>query len=33
MIRGCIVAELPSDTTREQLVNALSLTTEREAAA
>jgi ABC-type sugar transport system ATPase subunit len=33
MIRGRIVAELPSDATREQLVNALSLTTERDAAA
>jgi ABC-type sugar transport system ATPase subunit len=33
MIRGRIVAELPSDATREQLVNALSSTAEREAAA
>jgi ABC-type sugar transport system ATPase subunit len=33
MIRGRIVAELPSSASREQLVNALSLTTEREAAA
>jgi ABC-type sugar transport system ATPase subunit len=33
MIRGRIVAKLPSDATREQLVNALSSTAEREAAA
>jgi ABC-type sugar transport system ATPase subunit len=33
MVRGRIVAELPSDATREELVNALSLTTEREVAA
>jgi ribose transport system ATP-binding protein len=33
MIRGRIVSELPSSATREELVNALSLTTGREAAA
>jgi ABC-type sugar transport system ATPase subunit len=33
MIRGRIVSELPSSATREELVNALSLTTERDAAA
>jgi ABC-type sugar transport system ATPase subunit len=33
MVRGRIVAELPSHATREHLVNALSLTAEREAAA
>jgi ABC-type sugar transport system ATPase subunit len=33
MVRGRMVAELPSDATREQLVNALSLTAEREVAA
>jgi ribose transport system ATP-binding protein len=33
MVRGRIVAELASDATREELVNALSLTTEREVAA
>jgi ribose transport system ATP-binding protein len=33
MVRGRIVSELPSSATREELVNALSLTTERDAAA
>jgi ABC-type sugar transport system ATPase subunit len=33
MIRGRIVSELPSSATREELVNALSLTIERDAAA
>ena len=33
MVRGRIVSELPSSATREELVNALSLTTEREVAA
>ena len=33
MVRGRIVSELPSSATREELVNALSLATERDAAA
>ena len=33
MVRGRIVSELPSSATREELVSALSSTTERNAAA